>query len=51
VSAELGLWSLIISAGTGSPKGALTVVRRRGPRSAKKQKCRGLWANVRDTEE
>jgi hypothetical protein len=51
VSVELGLWSLSISAGTGSLEGALTAVRHRGPGSAKKQKCMGLCANVRDTEE
>jgi hypothetical protein len=29
--------------------GRLTAVRRRGPGSAKKQKCRGLSENVRET--
>jgi hypothetical protein len=49
VSAELGLWSLSISAGTGSPKGVLTSVRHREPVVAKKQKSEGLCANVRET--
>jgi hypothetical protein len=36
VSAKLGLWSLSISAGTGSLEGVLTGVPRRGPIVAKK---------------
>jgi hypothetical protein len=51
VSAEIGLWSLSISVGTGSLEGTLTIVRRRGPGCAKKQKCRGLCANVKDIQE
>jgi hypothetical protein len=45
VSAELGLWSLSILAGMGSPKGVLTGIRHRGPVVAKKQKSEGLCAN------
>jgi hypothetical protein len=48
VSAKLGLWSLSISAGTGSPEDVLTGVHHQGPVAAKKQKCRGLTANVSD---
>jgi hypothetical protein len=49
VSAKLGIWSLSISAGTGSPEGVLTSVRYRGPVVAKKQKSEGLCANVKET--
>jgi hypothetical protein len=48
---ELEHQSLHIPAGTSSPEGALTTVHRRGPRSAKKQKCRGLCANVSEIDE
>jgi hypothetical protein len=51
VSIELGLWSLSISAGMGSPEGMLTGVRHRGLGAAKKQKCMDLTVNVRDTDE
>jgi hypothetical protein len=49
VSTELGHQLLRTPASTGSPEGVLTAVRRRGPRSAKKQKCRGLSEDVRET--
>jgi hypothetical protein len=49
VSTELGHKSLLTPAGTGSPEGVLTAIRRRGPRFAKKQKCKGLTENVRET--
>jgi hypothetical protein len=48
VSIELGHQLLRIPAGTCSPEGVLTAVRRRGPGSAKKQKCRGLGEDVRE---
>jgi hypothetical protein len=49
VSAKLGLWSLSVSAGTGSPEGVLTGVHHRGPVIAKKQKYRDLTVIVRET--
>jgi hypothetical protein len=51
VSTELGNQSLHIPAGKSSPEGTLTAVHRRGPRSAKKQKCRGLCVNVSEIDE
>jgi hypothetical protein len=36
VSAKLGLWSLSVLAGTGSPEGVLIGVRHRGPIVAKR---------------
>jgi hypothetical protein len=49
VSAKLEHRWLRISAGTSSSKSALTIVRRRGPGSAKKQKYGGLTVIVRET--
>jgi hypothetical protein len=48
--AELGLWSLRISAGTGSPEGVLTGDPHRGLDVVKTSNSGGLYANVRDTE-
>jgi hypothetical protein len=42
MSAELGVRSLLILAGIGSPEGMFTGVQHRGLESAKKQKCRDL---------
>jgi hypothetical protein len=50
VSAELGLWSLSISAGTSSWEGVLTGDPHRGLDVVKKSNSDGLYANVRDTE-
>jgi hypothetical protein len=50
VSVELGLWSLSISAGTGSLEGVLTGDPNGGLDVVKKSNCEGLCANVRDTE-
>jgi hypothetical protein len=49
VLAKLGLWSLSISTGTGSPEGVLTDVCHRGPVVAKKQKYMDLNVIVRET--
>jgi hypothetical protein len=49
VSAKLGLWSLSISAGTGSPEGVVTGDHHRGLDVVKKSNSEGLTANVRDT--
>jgi hypothetical protein len=51
MSAELGVWLLLILAGIGSPEGMFTGVQHRGFGSAKKQKCRDLCANLSDTME
>jgi hypothetical protein len=50
VSAELGLWSLSISASTGSSEGVLTGDPQRGLDVVKKSNSKGHFANVRDTE-
>jgi hypothetical protein len=49
--AELGVRSLLILVGIGSPEGMFTGIQHRGFGSAKKQKCRDLCANVSDTSE
>jgi hypothetical protein len=49
VSAKLGLWSLSVSADTGSPEGVLTDVHHRGVVVEKKQKYRDLTVIVRET--
>jgi hypothetical protein len=46
VLAELGLWSLSILVGTGSPEGVLTGVHHRGPVVAKRYNLEGLTVNV-----
>ena len=50
MSAKLGLWSLSVLAGTGSPEGVLTGDRHRGPEFAKIRKKKGLGALVNETE-
>jgi hypothetical protein len=48
VSVKLGLWSLSVLVGTGSPEGVLTSVHHRGPVIAKKQKYKDLTVIVRE---
>ena len=49
MSVELGVRSLLILIGIGSPEGMFTGVQHRGLGSAKKQKCRDLCAYVSET--
>jgi hypothetical protein len=49
MSAELGVRSLLILAGIGSPEGMFTGAQHRGLGSAMKQKCRDLCAYVSET--
>ena len=49
MSTKLGLWSLSVLAGIGSPEGVLTGDHHRGLEFAKIRKRKGLSANVSET--